>query len=269
VSESRPGRFEAADGGTIFLDEIAMLSLTAQAKLLRVLQSGELEHLGSTKTRKVDVRVVAATNENLRVAVDEGRFRKDLYYRLNVFPILIPPLRERRADIPLLLEQLLRALCERHGRQISGVTNRAMQALLTHLWPGNIRELENVLERGIILADEGGALDIPHLFSVDEDPASSTQLGLGELGALTPPMPGLGETAHPARPREGTAAGSTIDAWAARVIERQESTMSEIEDALMQAALRSAHGNISKAASLLGITRAQMDYRTKKLPQSR
>ena len=140
VTESRAGRFEVADGGTLFLDEIALLSLTAQAKLLRVLQTGELEHLGSTKTRKVDVRVVAATNENLRDAVDEGRFRKDLYYRLNVFPILIPPLRERRADIPLLLENLLKALCQRHGRQISGVTNRAMQALLTHQWPGNIRE---------------------------------------------------------------------------------------------------------------------------------
>jgi two-component system response regulator HydG len=155
---------------------------------------GELEHLGSTKTRKVDVRVVAATNENLKVAVDEGRFRKDLYYRLNVFPILIPPLRERRADIPLLLENLLCELCQRHGRQVSGVTNRARQALLTHQWPGNIRELENVLERGIILADEGGAIDIPHLFSVDENPANSTQLGLSELGSLTPAMPNLAET---------------------------------------------------------------------------
>ncbi|WP_082221526.1 sigma-54-dependent Fis family transcriptional regulator [Herbaspirillum chlorophenolicum] len=264
VNESRPGRFEAADGGTIFLDEIACLSLTAQAKLLRVLQSGELEHLGSTRTRKVDVRVVAATNENLKVAVEEGRFRKDLYYRLNVFPILIPPLRERRADIPLLLEKLLRELCQRLGRQVSGVTNRAMQALLTHQWPGNIRELENVLERGIILADEGGAIDIPHLFSVDESPANSTQLGLAELAALTPAMPSLAETTG-----LGPASGTSIDEWASGVIARQQSTLGQIEDALMQAALKSAHGNISKAASLLGITRAQMDYRTKKLPQPR
>jgi two-component system response regulator HydG len=269
VSESRPGRFEAADGGTIFLDEIAMLSLTAQAKLLRVLQTGELEHLGSTRTRKVDVRVVAATNENLKVAVDEGRFRKDLYYRLNVFPILIPPLRERRADIPLLLENLLRELCQRHGRQVSGVTNRAMQALLTHQWPGNIRELENVLERGIILADEGGAIDIPHLFSVDENPANSTQLGLSELGALTPAMPNLAETTGMEPGPRGAAGSGSIDEWASNVIAGQQSTLGQIEDALMQAALKSAQGNISKAANLLGITRAQMDYRTKKLPHAR
>jgi two-component system response regulator HydG len=256
VTESRTGRFEAADGGTLFLDEVALLSLTAQAKLLRVLQSGELEHLGSTKTRKVDVRVVAATNENLGVAVEEGRFRKDLYYRLNVFPILIPPLRERRADIPLLLERLLRDLCARHGRQVSGVTNRAMQALLTHQWPGNIRELENVLERGIILADEGGAIDIPHLFSVDENPANSTQLGLSELGALAP---------DPARSIERPKrADETIDDWAATIIRSQDATLGQIEAALLHAALESAHGNVSKAATLLGLSRAQMDYRTKK-----
>ncbi|MDB5961950.1 MAG: sigma-54-dependent Fis family transcriptional regulator [Massilia sp.] len=256
MSESRVGRFEAADGGTLFLDEVALLSLTAQAKLLRVLQSGELEHLGSNRTRTVDVRVVAATNENLGVAVEEGRFRKDLYYRLNVFPILIPPLRERRADIPLLLERFLRELCARHGRKVSGVTNRAMQALLTHLWPGNIRELENVLERGIILADEGGAIDLPHLFSVDENPARSTQLGLSELGALTP--------AAFRTDRERSEAGS-IDDWADSVILGQKTTLAEIEAALLRAALDSAKGNVSKAATLLGLSRAQMDYRTKKV----
>lgn len=255
VTESRSGRFEAADGGTLFLDEVALLSLTAQAKLLRVLQTGELEHLGSNKTRKVDVRVVAATNENLGVAVEEGRFRKDLYYRLNVFPILIPPLRERRADIPLLLENLLRSLCERHGRQVSGVTNRAMQALLTHQWPGNIRELENVLERGIILADEGGAIDLQHLFSVDEKLAN-TQLGLSELGTLTP---GLQESANCR-----SADPAMVQDWAAGIIERQELSLGQIEDALLNAALDSAGGNISRAANLLGITRAQMDYRAKK-----
>jgi two-component system response regulator HydG len=256
VTESRVGRFEAADGGTLFLDEVALLSLTAQAKLLRVLQSGELEHLGSTKTRKVDVRVVAATNENLGVAVEEGRFRKDLYYRLNVFPILIPPLRERRADIPLLLERLLRELCARHGRQVSGVTNRAMEALLTYQWPGNIRELENVLERGIILADEGGAIDIVHLRSVEEKPANSGQLGLSELGAPTP------EEALAAERSKG--GSRTIDDWAASIIRTQDATLGQIEAALLHAALNSAHGNVSKAATLLGLSRAQMDYRTKK-----
>ena len=264
VTESRAGRFEAADGGTLFLDEIALLSLTAQAKLLRVLQTGELEHLGSTKTRKVDVRVVAATNENLREAVDEGRFRKDLYYRLNVFPILIPPLRERRADIPLLLENLLKELGQRHGRRISGVTNRAMQALLTHQWPGNIRELENVLERGIILAEDGGALDVLHLFSVDENQASSTQLGLSELGSLIHASSIPANGGAKAQAKDGAPDNNGIEDWATQVIKRKEATLGQIEDALMQAALQSAQGNISKAASLLGITRAQMDYRAKK-----
>ena len=259
VTESRSGRFEAADGGTLFLDEVALLSLTAQAKLLRVLQGGELEHLGSNKTRKVDVRVVAATNENLLLAIEQGRFRKDLYYRLNVFPILIPPLRERRADIPLLLENLLERLCVLHGRRISGFTNRAMQALLNHPWPGNIRELENVLERGIILAEEGGAIDIPHLFSVDESPANSTTLlGLSELGALLPALP---DTLP-----EASAHESRLGAWAAAIIENREVTMQEIEIAMLQAAMKSSNGNISKAAALLGLSRAQMEYRTKKSP---
>lgn len=243
ATETREGKFESADGGTLFLDEIALLSITAQAKLLRVLQTGELEHLGSTKTRKVDVRVVAATNENLLNAVEQGRFRKDLYYRLNVFPIVIQPLRERRADIPLLLEKLLKEFCERHGRQISGVTNRAMQTLLTHPWPGNIRELENVLERGIILAEEGGALDLMHLFILDENQAVPTQLGTTQL--QTPEL--------------------STSAWATQVIQNQDATLDEIEQALMRAALESAEGNISKAATLLGISRAQLDYRVKKL----
>ena len=256
VTESRVGRFEAADGGTLFLDEVALLSLTAQAKLLRVLQSGEFEHLGSTKTRKVDVRVVTATNENLGVAVEEGRFRKDLYYRLNVFPILIPPLRERRADIPLLLERLLGELCARHGRQVSGVTNRAMEALLTYHWPGNIRELENVLERGIILADDGGAIDIPHLRSAGEDPANPGQLGLSELGTLT-------YSAVPAD-HGNKGAAVAIEDWATSIIRTQGATLGQIEAALLQAALTSANGNVSKAATLLGLSRAQMDYRTKK-----
>jgi two-component system, NtrC family, response regulator HydG len=261
ATETREGKFEAADGGTLFLDEIALLSLTAQAKLLRVLQTGELEHLGSTKTRKVDVRVVAATNENLQDAVEQGRFRKDLYYRLNVFPIVIPPLRERRADIPLLIEKLLKEFCERHGRQISGVTNRAMQTLLTHPWPGNTRELENVLERGIILAEEGGALDLTHLFSLDENQAELTQVNLTQVNLA---QLGLNELKSSAPAQLQTPELST-SAWATQVIQRQDASLDDIEKALMQAALESTQGNISKAATLLGISRAQLDYRVKKL----
>lgn len=259
ATETREGKFEAANGGTLFLDEIALLSLTAQAKLLRVLQTGELEHLGSTKTRKVDVRVVAATNENLQNAVEQGRFRKDLYYRLNVFPIVIPPLRERRADIPLLLEKLLKEFCERHGRQISGVTNRAMQTLLTHPWPGNIRELENVLERGIILAEEGGALDLAHLFILDENQAAPAQ--------VNPPQLSFNQSKSSATAQLQAPELST-SAWATQVIQRQDATLDDIEKALMRAALESAQGNISKAATLLGISRAQLDYRVKKFSQS-
>ena len=255
ATETREGKFEAADGGTLFLDEIALLSLTAQAKLLRVLQTGELEHLGSTTTRKVDVRVVAATNENLQNAVEQGRFRKDLYYRLNVFPIVIPPLRERRADIPLLLEKLLKEFCERHGRQISGVTNRAMQTLLTHPWPGNIRELENVLERGIILAEEGGALDLTHLFILDENQAVPTQLGFNILKSST--------SEKLQTPEFNTST------WAMQFIQRQDATLDDIEKALISAALESAQGNISKAATLLGISRAQLDYRVKKISHAK
>lgn len=255
ATETREGKFEAADGGTLFLDEIALLSLTAQAKLLRVLQTGELEHLGSTTTRKVDVRVVAATNENLQNAVEQGRFRKDLYYRLNVFPIVIPPLRERRADIPLLLEKLLKEFCERHGRQISGVTNRAMQTLLTHPWPGNIRELENVLERGIILAEEGGALDLTHLFILDENQTVPTQLGFNILKSST--------SEKLQTPEFNTST------WAMQFIQRQDATLDDIEKSLISAALESAQGNISKAATLLGISRAQLDYRVKKISHAK
>lgn len=257
--ESRPGRFEIADSGTLFLDEIATLSLTAQGKLLRVLQSGELEHLGSASTRKVNVRVIAASNENLQIAVQEGRFREDLFYRLNVFPILIPPLRERKDDITLLLDHLLKKYSTRHNRQITGVTSRAMQSILAYHWPGNIRELENVLERGVILADDGGALDVAHLFSVSENTRNTTQMGLSELGTLTPSLPvevsSASESSNPAAP--------DLHQWAKKMVQHQAATMEQVERALVDAALDATKGNVTKASSLLGITRAQMDYRAK------
>ena len=153
------GRFELADGGTLFLDEIGELPPGLQVKLLRVLQEGEFERLGSAKTQRVDVRVIAATNRDLKAAVDHGTFRNDLYFRLNVFPINIPPLRERREDIPLLVKHFVAKYAGRIGKEIDQISKRSMEMLCAYHWPGNIRELENVIERAVIL-NHGPILDI-------------------------------------------------------------------------------------------------------------
>jgi formate hydrogenlyase transcriptional activator len=152
--DRRIGRFELANGGTIFLDEIGELNLETQVKLLRVLQEQEFEPVGSSRTLSVDVRVIAATNRNLREAVEAGRFRADLFYRLNVFPIEIPPLRERRSDIPKLVTFSLSRLSKRFGKKIEGVSRESMEHLLNYPWPGNIRELQNVIERAVIVSAE-------------------------------------------------------------------------------------------------------------------
>ena len=166
--QTRAGRFERADGGTLFLDEIQILSPSAQGKLLRVLQEGEFERLGDSHTRRVDVRVIAAGNRDLRQAVAAGVFREDLFFRLNVFPIRIAPLRERPEDIPLLMAHFLAKFNRLHGRHVTGFTQRAVDAMLSYDWPGNVREVENVIERGVILAEETGAIDAPHLFTSGE-----------------------------------------------------------------------------------------------------
>ncbi len=145
------GRFEIADGSSIFLDEIGELPLEVQAKLLRVLQNGELERLGSPRTIRVDVRVIAATNRDLALAIREGTFREDLYYRLNVFPITVPPLRDRREDIPLLVWAFVREFEQTMGRHVERISSRGMEMLMAYSWPGNVRELRNVIERAMIL----------------------------------------------------------------------------------------------------------------------
>jgi formate hydrogenlyase transcriptional activator len=152
--DRRIGRFELANGGTIFLDEIGELNLETQVKLLRVLQEREFEPVGSSRTLRVDVRVIAATNRNLREAVEAGRFRADLFYRLNVFPIEVPPLRERPSDIPKLVAFSLSHLSKRFGKNIEGVSRESMENLLNYPWPGNIRELQNVIERAVIVSAE-------------------------------------------------------------------------------------------------------------------
>ena len=156
------GRFEIADGSTIFLDEIGELSLEVQAKLLRVLQEGHLERLGNPRTIHVNVRVIAATHRDLVEDMRKGRFREDLYYRLNVFPIRVPPLRERTDDIPLLVWALLEEFCSRMGKKITQVPRKTMEALQRHSWPGNVRELRNVIEHGTIVTS-GDTLRLPML----------------------------------------------------------------------------------------------------------
>ena len=156
------GRFEVADGSTLFLDEVGELSLEVQAKLLRVLETGEFERLGSPKTIKVNVRLIAATHRDLAEDVRKGRFREDLYYRLNVFPILVPPLRERAEDIPLLVWAFLEEFSARMGKKITQVPRRTMEALQRYPWPGNVRELRNVIEHGAIVTT-GETLKVPML----------------------------------------------------------------------------------------------------------
>jgi Nif-specific regulatory protein len=158
----KKGRFELAEGGTLFLDEIGELAPTTQAKLLRVLQSREFERLGGVETLRTDVRIVAATNKDMEVAVANGTFREDLYYRLNVFTITVPPLRERRADVALLAEYFLSKYAAEHRRKISRISNGATEALSQHAFPGNVRELENVIERAVVVC-EGSVIQEHHL----------------------------------------------------------------------------------------------------------
>ena len=170
------GRFEVADGSTLFLDEIGEIPLELQSKLLRVLEEGNFERLGSTKTLHVNVRIIAATNRDLGEEVKAGRFRKDLYYRLNVFPIAIPPLRERPEDIPLLAWAFVRMFQERMGKEIETISKKTMEALRSYSWPGNVRELKNIIEHAMILSNEKTlAVRLPQPISLGTDAAQTLQ----------------------------------------------------------------------------------------------
>ena len=181
ASQRRIGRFELAHRGTLFLDEVGELPLEAQAKLLRVLQERAFERVGGTQTQRIDVRVVAATNRNLRDLVAQGAFRLDLYYRLEVLPITTPPLRERKEDVPLLAASFIQRIKKRLGHDIRGMTRESLDILMNYDWPGNVRELENVIERAAILAN-GPILSVPPLDSALTPP-------LQELAALPEPAP--------------------------------------------------------------------------------
>ena len=243
AGSARPGRFERADGGTLMLDELGELPLPAQAKLLRVLQSGEVERLGGVQPRRVDVRVVAATNVDLEAAVAAGRFRRDLMYRLNVYPIRIPPLRERLPDIEPLAMHLLQRFSAQHGKRVAGFSDRALDAMRRYPWPGNVRELENLIERGVILVGPGEVIERDELFPQLPEAAGTAAAECGTAGSA------LGEV--PA---------SLFDELRQRGL-----SLEALEDGLIQEAVARASGNLAAAARSLGLTRPQLSYRLQRL----
>jgi two-component system, NtrC family, response regulator AtoC len=225
---SKPGKFELADKGTLFLDEIGDVPAAIQVKLLRVLQEREFERLGGTKTLKVDIRMIAATNRDLRAALEEGTFREDLYYRLNVVPIDIPPLREHKEDIPDLVNHFLARFVAENEKEITGITPAALAVLMEYHWPGNVRQLENSVERAVALS-AGPVIDAKDIH---------LDAGHGRTGATS-------SAADHFLP-----AGMTLEQW---------------EDNMVREALRRANGNKSQAARLLGLSRNALRYRLSKL----
>jgi DNA-binding NtrC family response regulator len=221
---SKPGKFEQADQGTAFLDEIGDVPGNIQVKLLRILQERQFERLGSNLTRNVDVRVIAATNVDLRAALEEGRFRQDLYYRLNVVPISIPPLRQRREDIPFLALHFVTKLAKELGSRAREISPAAVDRLLEHSWPGNVRELENTIERSMVLAS--GEMLQPSDMRIEE----TRSVSAGAHSQQTPLLP----------------EGETLEHW---------------EQTIIREALRRANGNKSQAARMLGLTRNALRYR--------
>jgi DNA-binding NtrC family response regulator len=238
---SKPGRFELADAGTLFLDEIGEIPIEMQVKLLRVLQESEFERVGGIKTIKVDVRLVTATNRDLAREVQAGAFREDLFYRLNVVPIHLPPLRERRSDIPLLVDHFVAKFNERLKKQVSGIEPDALERLVAHPWPGNIRELENVLERTIVFCEGARILksDLPPEIS----------------GAAPTEAPG--QAAAP--PTQPAIAGER--AASLKEIVRQETE--RVERELIQRALDETGGNVTQAARKLNISRKSLQNKMK------
>ncbi|MCW2248960.1 DNA-binding NtrC family response regulator [Azospirillum fermentarium] len=258
ATQTRPGRFERAHGGTIFLDEVGTLNLAAQGKLLRVLQEREVERVGGTETRRVDVRVIAATNVNLRDDIKRGAFREDLFFRLNVFPVRIPPLRERKEDIAPLVRHFLLKYTDRHGRAVQGITDRAMRRLVDYEFPGNVRELENMIERAVILApDDGSAIDIGHLFACGDEVEAPFFGVVDPSGALV-------DGRDPPAPATPSAAGLDDPGHVVDAILLREIPLDELENRIIETAVSRADGNLAEAARMLGLSRAQLAYRYRK-----
>ena len=225
AATSKPGKFELADKGTLFLDEIGDVPALTQVKLLRVLQEREFERLGGTRTIKVDVRLIAATNRDLRAALEQGTFREDLYYRLNVVPIDIPPLREHKEDIPELAKLFVSRYAQQAGKGAINLSSEALKKLVEFHWPGNVRELENVIERACALASG------PLLGTDDIQLDTMRQRAPGATNTLLPP-------------------GMTLDEW---------------ENEIIREAFRRANGNKSQAARMLGLSRNALRYRLEKI----
>lgn len=294
----REGRFELAHGGTIFLDEVSEVSPQVQAKLLRVLQEREIQRVGGDASIKVDVRVIASTNRDLRESIQKKEFREDLFFRLNVLPIFLPPLRERMEDVPLLTEHFVRKHAARHGVRITGVSAECMNVLMRHNWPGNVRELQNALERAVIMCGDG-ELRADHLWLEDSNgPTTETAAAPAQLvaEAVQPDAFSLADEAeHPvASPLFGDAARLaeageggielpvTNDAFGqrpARTIKLTElwenndrlPTIQELERELIFAALARCQDNRTHAARMIGVSlrtlRSRLaDYRTEGSP---
>jgi two-component system response regulator AtoC len=243
------GLFDEAAGGTLFLDEIADLPLALQSKLLRAVQDGQIRAVGDARDRRVDVRLVAATARDLGAEVRDGRFREDLYYRLAGLTVALPPLRERRDDIPALAEHFLRRARERHGRPSGGITAEAMALLQAHTWPGNVRELENTIDRAAVLCDgdEVDAASLPERLAPRPAAGPTAAALRGGVGA--------GATAAPGAPESGLESGS-VDLSIKRASRRAE------ED-LIRRALAETRGNRTRAAALLEISHRALLYKIK------
>ncbi|WP_027188041.1 sigma-54 interaction domain-containing protein [Desulfovibrio cuneatus] len=252
--KTRPGRFEMADGGTVFLDEIGEMDLLLQVKILRVLQEREIERVGGQGVRKVDVRVVAATNRNLEEEVALGRFREDLFYRLNVIPLHLPALRNRGDDVLLLVSHFLRVFCEKKKRKILHLSSTVQRVLDAYTWPGNVRELENLAERLSILCD-GDAVEL-------DDIPEKILSQVGDIGELPPPRVAVAPS-QPAMAHAGGFAWPTIADLQGKGLGLKE-FLDTAEERLLLEALRQADGVKNQAAEILGIKRTTLIEKLKK-----